>query len=184
VDQPNELDQLLQQFCQLDDDDDELHPFLEKHQAELLTEEAEARLDHLAQTAPDESQRERVNARLQLVQALRQMQAIADLPPLERLFMAFMATRNSQDINGLVLQVTETDLDELEDLAASKQAEMEPEEQAAVQQRLADLRQIRQQLHRPRSESGCRCSSSSPAGYRRTVGQPRLLICKHTGMNC
>ncbi|MCB0172854.1 MAG: hypothetical protein KDJ97_20145, partial [Anaerolineae bacterium] len=146
MDQPSTFDQLLQQFCQLAEDD-ELQAFLQDHHAVLLTDEAEAHLAQLAQTAADEAQQDRVKARLHLIQGLRQIQAMADLPPSERLFMMLMAARSPQDINNLILQITdEADLDELEQLAGTKQAEMAEADRPAVQERLDDLRRMRQQL--------------------------------------
>ena len=139
------LQKRLEQFLALDDEGKQL-AFLQKHADEMLTAEAAEKLAELMEAAEDEGERERLSRRLQLVQKLREMKAIAELPPEERLFRAFLSTRHAQEMSHLALMVEAGALDKLEQMAEARAADAERDEKEGIEERLADLRQIRGQL--------------------------------------
>ena len=145
MDHTDERQKLLQELITISDDDAILS-FIRTHHTQLLTAETDQQLAKLAAAADDDTQRQKIIQRQQLIQTLSQMQAIADLPPAEQLFVAFMTVSNADELSNLILRVNDQVLDELEQLVATRQEDAQEDEAEAIRQRLDDLRQIRQQL--------------------------------------
>jgi hypothetical protein len=138
------LDLLLQQLIDLEEET-AVTQFIAQNPP-LQHPTAINRLLQTSETITNPRTRIRIEKRLKAMVAFQQQQSFTDLPLHEQLYVLFRQIDDSLALQNLVLHLTEEDLNTLEETAAAKQTHAAPDEQQEIAERLAALRQIRQQL--------------------------------------
>ncbi len=138
------LDSLLQQLIDLKEET-AVTQFIAQNPP-LHNPAAINRLLQTSENITNPRTRIRIEKRLKAMLAFQQQQSFLDLPLPEQLYVLFRQIDDSLALQNFVLHLTEEDLDTLEETAAAKQTHATPDEQKEITERLAALRQIRQQL--------------------------------------